>query len=107
MVNIIHTTITFEQAKRLAEESASFFLSDFLKDAATPLLQEHYLEAEHCWMFFRNKDIAIPPDRPFCDGAYAISKKGNGSYIADLSDNPEKLQAYLQTMSNYFKQRGE
>jgi hypothetical protein len=102
-----YTPITLEQARLLAEESAAFFLSEFRSDPSVPLLQEHYLEAEHCWMFFRNKNIVIPFDRPFCDGAYVVSKRGNGRSVADLSEKPMEAQAYLQKLSEHFKERNE
>lgn len=107
MTDSSYKTINFEQAKQLAEKSASLFLSEFRPNPSVPLLQEHYLEAEHCWMFFRNKDIVIPPNRPFCDGAYVISKRGNGSFVADFSEEPLEAQAYLQRMSAHFKERDE
>ena len=69
--------ISVEQARKIAEEAASPWLSSLVKNPSIPLLSEHYIEAEHCWIFFRNKDIFIPSDRPFSSGAYAVSKKGS------------------------------
>lgn len=99
--------ITLEHARTTAERGAHSLLKDFVRGESTPLLQESFLEADHCWMFFRNKDIAIPPEQGLCDGAYVVSKNGSLRHIVDFSADPEKLKAYLQTMSDYFKERGE
>ena len=58
-------------------------------------------------MFFRNEAIHIPPERGLSGGAYVVSRKGNVRQIADFSHDPEKLRAYLQTMSDYLGKRGE
>jgi len=103
----LHTSITFEQARVRAENEARSHLKYFLKDESTPLLEERYLDAECCWMFFRNRAIVVPPEQSLRTGAYAVSKRGSLRYIADFSDDFAKLQAYLLTMSNYFRDRGE
>ena len=54
-----------------------------------------------------NKKISIPEEYSLNRGAYVVSKKGAFKHIADFSDDPEKLQAYLNTMSNYFKEKNE
>lgn len=99
--------ITFEQAKRIAEELALWRLERYMDNRSIPVLREQFEEAECCWFFFRNKQIEGPPEEILGWGpAYAISKKGDVSIIADFSDEPERLQEYLQAMSNYFKERG-
>jgi hypothetical protein len=58
-------------------------------------------------VFFRNKQIEGPPERVLrWARAYAVSKKGEVRLIADFSDEPGKLNEYLQVMSSYFKERG-
>jgi hypothetical protein len=103
----LHTPRTFEQAHESAESAARSHLKHFLDDESAPLLDERYLEAEHCWMFFRNKAIALPPEQSLRTGAYVVSKRGNTRYIADFSEDPVMLEEYLVTMSNYFRDHGE
>lgn len=103
-------TISFVDAKAIAEDMAYSDLKSFVGHTQkSRLLQDRWLEAEHCWIFFRTKEYNIPPEMWFIKNycAYAISKKGTARSITDFSDNPERLQAYLQTMSNYFKVRDE
>lgn len=69
-------SITFERARALAEREARSLLEHSLTDATIPALREEYLEADHCWMFFRNRDIVIPPERSLTKAAFAVSKKG-------------------------------
>jgi len=97
--------INFAEAQKIAADRAKNTLSDDIKDSSIPVLQDNYMEADHCWMFFRNKAIVIAPERSLSDCAYCISKKGHVRYIADFSDDPVRLQEYLQTMSNYFKEQ--
>lgn len=103
----LHTPITFEQARALAENAARSMLGHLLKDEATPLLEDRYLDAECYWMFFRNKAIVVPPEQSLRTWAYAVSKRGCVRYIADFSADPAKLQEYLLTMSNYFRDHSE
>lgn len=101
-------TVTLEEAKAIARKEAFHNLRYFLKDDTTPLLSEQFLQEDGCWMFFSNKNIVLPPDRELTWGwAYAVSKKGNLRSIADFSDEPEKLQAYLQTLSDNFERQAE
>jgi hypothetical protein len=54
MVTLIEyiQTYTFEQAKKIAEECAFKKLSPFICDRTMNILDENYLEAECCWVFF-------------------------------------------------------
>jgi hypothetical protein len=101
MIGSAHT-ITVEEARQIAEASARRFLQDFVPDEKTPFLEEGCLEAENCWFFFGNRGIDVPLERSFSKGAYAVSKRGTLRLIADLSDDPERLIQYLQTMSDFF-----
>lgn len=106
-MNSISSLIDINTAKKIALEQASSLLRNVLLGNEIAILQDRYLEAEYCWMFFRNKEIFIPEEQALADGAFVVSKKGAFRYIADFSSEPEKLQSYLETMSNYFKDRGE
>ena len=101
------STISFEEAYLIALKQAESILSFYLKSADIPVLTQHFMEAPYCWMFFRNKEIIIPKEHSLADGAYVVSKKGSFRHVADFSSEPEKLQAYLLTMSNHFKEKGE
>ena len=106
-MTLLHPLITFEDARRMAEKEAGEALSAFVDHASTPFLSTRFLEAEHCWMFFRNEAIVIPPTSALWDCAYAISKRGSRRKIVDFSDDPTKLDEYLLTMSAYFRDRGD
>lgn len=100
-------TITFDQAKRMALESAKEDLSRYVKDN-TPFLAEVVLEGECCWFFFHNPDIEIPEHAWATRmlSVKAVSKKGDMNQTYNYSDDPIKLNDYLQTMSSYFKKKG-
>ncbi len=99
------SSITLDHARKVATDLALSHLAVYWIDKSIPLLQEGNLEAEHCWMFFRNKAIVITQEGALADWAYCISKKGTARSIADFSDDPVRLHEYLQTMSNHFKER--
>lgn len=99
-------TMTLEQARKVASDLALSHLSIYWNDKSIPLLQTENLEAEHCWLFFRNRAILIPQEGSLAEWAYCISKKGTARSIVDFSDDPVRLYEYLQIMSNYFKERG-
>lgn len=99
--------ITFEQAREIAFSAACADVTGILKDIPSKLLDDEYLEAEHCWFFFRSKDVVIPSESWFVAtyNAYAISKKGAFSQITDFDRDPEKLAEYLKKMSDYFEKK--
>ena len=100
--------ITFKEAKAIAEEDARKNLYEFREDISQAFLREEFLEAECCWIFFRNKEITGPPERALTwDCAYAVSKKGNCYTIADRSDEPEELNKYISHFSSHLKRRKE
>jgi hypothetical protein len=106
MMNIESRTITLDEARKMATDMVGYHAKMDIKNHSIPLLQDDYLETDYCWMFFRNKAIVIAPERALSDCAYCISKKGHVRSIADFSSDPVRLQEYLQTMSNYFKEHG-
>jgi hypothetical protein len=106
MTNAEPRIITFDEARKKAADGVRYNAKMDIKDDSIPLLQDEYLEADYCWMFFRNKAIVLAPERALSDFAYCVSKKGHIRYIVDFSDDPVRLQEYLQAMSNYFKEKG-
>jgi hypothetical protein len=106
MSDAISKIITLDQARKIATDMAGYDTARDVKNKSVQLLQDHYLETEYCWMFFRNKEITIAPERALSDCAYCVSKKGSGRSIADYSDDSIRLHEYLQIMSNHFKERG-
>lgn len=102
------TLITIDEAKAIVSKGTASHLASHLKDKSMPILDERYLEAEYCWMFFKSPQIEIPPEANLgIKWAYVVSKRGNARMIQDFSYDPVKLHEYLQTMSNHFKERGE
>jgi len=101
-------TITFEQAKNMAEDMSRQDLLDYVKDPNVPFLHEVTLEADYCWFFFYNPNIIIPEEKWLLKmlGAYAISKRGDVSHTYNYLDDPIKANDYLMAMSAYFNRRG-
>ena len=101
------TAISQSQARALAEQHSRAELGDFAW-VASRVLRDDYLEAEHCWMFFMSDAVVLPIDAAV-DGkwAHVISKKGKYAMVRDYSSDADKLQGYLQTVSEYFRERGE
>lgn len=99
--------ITFLDAKKIAEDMAKERVIDLVPSNFNRWLDEYYLEAESCWMFFRNREIIIHEERTLVFGAYVVSKKGNARFIADFYDDKLRCEEYLLKMSNYFKDKGE
>jgi hypothetical protein len=103
MTNTEPRIITLDEARKIALDQVRYDAQWDIKDNSIPLLEDNYLEAECCWIFFRNRAIVIAPERRLSNGAYCISKKGHARLIADFSSDPVRLHEYLKTMSDYFK----
>ena len=100
--------ITVENAKKLAEQDAYSELKSFIQSTSDEVLDSHYLEAEYCWIFFKNPQIIVPDYALLgIKWAYAVSKKGNRRMVYDLRDDSEKMKNHLENLSNYFKEKGE
>lgn len=99
--------ITFEQARKLAEEVAIKQIWLFRESNEVPVLNGHYEEGECCWFFFRNREIQIPEHMILRDGAYAISKRGEIRLIVDFSYDSKLLKEYLQKFSEHLKELNE
>lgn len=99
--------ISFSQAWAIAEQHARADLDGFI-GSSSPVLNSEYLEADHCWMFFRNDEIDVPADATLgMKWAYVVSKKGTYSMVQDFSNDQQKTQAYLKTLSDHFEKPGE
>lgn len=100
-------SVSFSQAKAIAEQHAFADLEGFTTNPSQ-VLKKEYLEAEYCWMFFKSDEIDVPLEATLgMKWAYVVSKKGTYSMVQDFSDDNQRLHAYLQTMSDYFKKRDE
>jgi hypothetical protein len=106
MTDKMPAVITALRAREIATEAATYDLADLVADKTIPLLRDAQLEAENCWIFFRNPEIVIPPERALSDFAYCVSKKGTARSIPDFSGDSVRLREYLIDMSGYFKERG-
>ncbi len=99
--------ISLLQARAIAEQHAFADLKEFA-GSFSQVLKDDYLESEHCWMFFRKEEINVPSDATLgIKWAYVVSKKGTYSMVQDFSDDQQKLQAYINSMSDHFQERGE
>lgn len=99
--------ISLFQARKIADQQARSDLEGYT-GSFSEVLENEYLEAEHCWMFFRSREIDVPLDATLgIKWAHVVSKYGTYSMVQDFSEDPQRLQAYLQGMSDHFKTRGE
>jgi len=97
--------ISIIEARTIAEAAARLNLQGFLTDESVTLLRAEVLEAEHCWMFFRNPEIYVPADSALIgDWAYVVSRYGDVRDVADLYGQ-QGLIEYLKKMSDYFGDR--
>lgn len=93
--------ISFDQARDSAQQSAMHDLRGLYSGDPKDILEEYFLEGEHCWMFFHRRSIQIPPERSLSAFAYVIGKRSGGRCVADYWDDPPKAQAYLKVLSDY------
>jgi hypothetical protein len=100
--------ISQSQARSLAEQHSRAALGEFAYITSPRVLRDDYLEAEHCWMYFMNDSYLLPVDlAPDTKWAHVVSKAGQYAMVQDFSGDADRLQAYLQSMSDYFRERGE
>ena len=99
--------LTLDEARKLARRDGQKYWERYIPADCIDCLSEHYLEAEHCWFFFRNPRIMVPEEDHIVRAysAYAVSKHGTVRNIVDYSADPEKLADYLNTFSAYFAHR--
>lgn len=109
MMRSVPGQISLVQARQLAVDAVMRDRNHYATVEIEEALEGDFLEAEHCWIFFRNRKIVVASGDWFTKsyGAFAISKKGAFSQITAFEDDREQQLAYLQTMSDYFGRRGE
>jgi hypothetical protein len=67
------------------------------------MLDEHVIEKEHCWIFFRSKEFADAPriDPNDCNwGAFAIGLDGVCLQTYEFRDDPIRQAEYEQLVSD-------
>lgn len=108
-MNKVTNQITFDQAKKQAENAVMSDIAHYENIEVCHPLEDEYFEAECCWIFLRNKKIIVLPTHWFTKeyGAYAVSKKGAFSQIMNFANDTEQLKTYVQIMSDYFKATNE
>ena len=97
-------TLSLEDARKIAEAAAEENIGRWRASPQDTLLRVEYHEGGSCWFFFRNPLIEIPPGaRIGGECAYAISKlTGEVRFTADFSDEPQRIEEYARTMSDFF-----
>jgi hypothetical protein len=101
--------ISWADARKIAEEAVLRDKDHYETQEFDAMLEDEFLEAEHCRIFFRGRRIVVKPESWFTKsyGAFAVSKKGALSQITKFADDRSKLRDYLDVMSDYFGRRGE
>jgi hypothetical protein len=94
--------MNFHEARQLAQEDAMYHAQGLYFGKAEHVLDDDFLEAEHCWMFFRSRSIVMPPERSLSDFAYVFGKRGGGRWVPDYRGNEPRLREYLKTCSDDF-----
>jgi hypothetical protein len=97
-------SISLEEARKIAEEIAQSYLAGFFPSTSVPnFLDERYLEADNCWMFFIRKDLRFPEEATLAaSAAFTVSRHGVLRTVPDFSSEPERLHSYLVMLSNHF-----
>jgi hypothetical protein len=98
-------SLKLEDARDIARRAAWEDCRSFYTGDPGGVLEDRYLEAEHCWMFFRSRAIENPPGS-LCASAFTVSRHGRVSLIPDYSGDEQTLREYLQTMSDYHARKG-
>jgi hypothetical protein len=97
--------LSVDQARALAEAEAERELSTFANGEVSNYLRDEFLEADNCWMFFRNLDVDVPQSVITPHFAYAVSKHGEMRLVPDLSSDRSRVLEYVKTMSAYFSRK--
>jgi hypothetical protein len=97
-------TISFEEARALAEKAAREKLSGLFDERLESILENHYMEEECCWLFFRKTKIIVP-EGGFKGWSFAISKRADIRLFYDLRHKPEKMAEIFQNLSNHIKEK--
>ena len=98
--------MNFDEARKRAVRDAIFDVGHLYEGEPDQILEDHFEEAEHCWMFFRNRSIDVP-EASLRNFAYVFGKHGGGRCVNDYWDEPTRLAEYLKTCSDYFATHNE
>jgi len=94
--------ISFEDARKIAHEAARTNLRQFCDEDSVSYLSEEYLESDTCWLFFRNKDIGVPPESSLkADWSYAVSRQGELREFYDIDDKTKMAQAFMELSEKF------
>ena len=93
--------MSVETARLSAQASAMRMLEGLYVGDPAEILERRFAETNHCWMFFNNRSIIIPPERALSAFAYVIAKRGGGRLVPDYWDDEVRMQEYLETISEY------
>lgn len=94
--------ISFEDARKIAHEAARINLRQFCDEDSVNYLREEFLESDTCWLFFRNKDIEVPPESSLkADWAYAVSRQGELREFYDIGDKAKMAQAFKKLSEKF------
>jgi hypothetical protein len=96
-------TINFETARALAEKAAREELSGLFDERVESILDEQFMEAECCWLFFRKAEIIVPKGG-FKGWSFAISKRADVRLFYDFRHEPETMAEIFQNLSNHIKE---
>ena len=95
--------IGFEEARSIAEDQATSDVGRFVL-ANDSVLDEVYLEASGCWLFFLNSRLKIPEGALLgINWAYTVSKKGRVSMVEEFPGDEERRLELMKKMSDFFK----
>jgi hypothetical protein len=88
--------ITYDEARKVALRMVEFDVPSKFRERSLELLEKEYFEAEHCWMFFRSRAIALPSELALSDFAYCVSKNGTVRAIPNYSSDTIRAQEYCR-----------
>ncbi len=97
--------ISFDEAQVIAADMArqGFTLFDGLP--VSTMLNEEFLEAQGCWIFFISDEALTRLGdlrSPLFFTAYAVAKSGDPvGFVYDFRATPEKMNDYLELWSMY------
>jgi hypothetical protein len=96
------SVITFELAKKIAENSAIERIKYKNLPVPTPVLQDQYLEGGIFWVFFMNKETT-DPEGWWIKMAIAVGRYGQVRLVGDFSEEPETYPWHLKMLLKVFE----
>jgi hypothetical protein len=97
--------ITFSQAVVLAQVRAREVLLRKFPGNASDVFEEYVIEESTFWLFFRNRNIAIPEystGEIKGDFAFAVGKRGLVLSVKDNFEDKAVLEEQVNGLSSYF-----